>query len=139
MSSSLYIGHERNSPTFAGRATPEFAPPVALGSDRLRCTPRRPAASLLLGFDPVYGLAPGAVAGFTQHIVGHALAWRRGGVERAFVMESTAIAFYVLFALLLLATVVDSTGLVEVQFYWLAVAAMFVDTTVGSTRERRFV
>lgn len=126
--------------------------PPSPGTQRRNLLPRWPsdrivfgaitvgfAASLLLGFDPIYGLIPGAVAGFTQHVVGHVLAWRRGGVERAFVMESTAIAFYVLFALLIFATVADATGVVEVQAYWLPVAAMFVDTTVRSTRERRFV
>lgn len=90
------------------------------------------------GVEPVYGLVPGAMAGGVQHVVGHATAWRRQGVERAFVMESSAISFYVVFVLLALAAVADVAGLLEIEIYWLAIGAMYVDTFVRSIREHRF-
>ena len=91
------------------------------------------------GLDPVYGLLPGALAGAVQHMVGHAAAWRRQGVERAFIMESSAISFYVVVVLLAIAAVADVAGLVRIEIYWLAIGAMYVDTIVRSIREHRYV
>lgn len=93
----------------------------------------------LAGVEPVYGLIPGAIAGGIQHGMGHISAWRRPGVERAFIMESSAISFYVVVLLLALAAVIDAAGLLEIKIYWLAIAAMYVDTIVRSVREHRFV
>ena len=86
-----------------------------------------------------YGLIPGAVAGLVQHVNGHLSAWRRGGVEKAFIMESSAISFYVVVIGLILFAVADTADLLHVELHWLAVGAMYVDTIVRSVRERRFV
>lgn len=92
----------------------------------------------VLDLDLVYGLAPGALAGAIQHISGHVTAWRRGGVERAFVMESSAISFYVITVLLVVASVLDVADVVRIELHWLAIAALYVDTIVRSVREHRF-
>jgi hypothetical protein len=62
-----------------------------------------------------------------------------GGVERAFVMESTAISFYVLACALAVVGALQATGLLQrIDAVWFAVAAMFIDTAVRSARESRF-
>ena len=95
--------------------------------------------ALLARVDVVYGLIPGALAGLVQHVNGHLSAWRRGGVEKAFVMESSAISFYVVVTGLILFAVADAADLVQVDLHWLAIGAMYVDTIVRSVREHRFV
>ena len=95
--------------------------------------------ALLVGFDIRYGLIPGALAALTQKAVGHSLAWRRGGVEKAFVMESSAISFYIVAAILLLAAIIGEIGLLQVDAYWLFAIAILADTTVRSFRESRYV
>lgn len=95
--------------------------------------------ALGLGYDPIYGLIPGAAAGAAQHIAGHAVAWRRGGVERAFIMESSAISFYFVAVALVVAAVLEVTDVREIGIHWLAIGAFYVDTIVRSVREHRFV
>lgn len=97
------------------------------------------AVALVAQVDPVYGLIPGAIAGGIQHVAGHASAWRRGGVERAFIMESSAISFYVVVLLLAVSAVLQATDVVEVGIHWLAIGAFYVDTIVRSVREHRYV
>ena len=89
--------------------------------------------------DLVYGLIPGAAAGLLQHINGHRAAWRRGGVEKAFVMESSAISFYVVITGLIVLAIADAADLFHVDLHWLPIGAMYVDTIVRSVREHRFV
>ncbi|HUQ38867.1 MAG TPA: hypothetical protein VM030_01820 [Acidimicrobiales bacterium] len=97
------------------------------------------AAAVALRVDPIIGLAPAAVAAIFQKVNGHLQAWRGGGVERAFVMESTALSFYVLVAVLVVVTVVQAAGVVDrVDVGLLAVSSLFIDTTVRSWRESRF-
>jgi hypothetical protein len=96
--------------------------------------------ALVADVDPVIGLAPGAIATVVQKVRGHLLAWRSGGVERAFVMESTAISFYVIVAGLVAVAGLQAAGAFDrIDLAWLPIAAMFIDTTVRSTRESRFV
>lgn len=97
------------------------------------------AAAFLAGVEPAYGLIPGALAGGIQHVAGHASAWRRGGVERAFIMESSAISFYVVVVLLALAAVLQATGVTDIGIHWLAIGAFYIDTIVRSVREHRYV
>lgn len=97
------------------------------------------AAAFIAGFEPAYGLIPGALAGAIQHVAGHVSAWRRGGVERAFIMESSAISFYVVVVLLAVAAVLQATGVIDVGIHWLAIGSFYVDTIVRSVREHRFV
>ena len=97
-------------------------------------------AALALGADPLAGLAPAALAALFQKVNGHVQAWRRGGVERAFAMESAAISFYVTFLGLVVVGALEATSVVrQVDVLWLAVGALFVDTIVRSWRESRFV
>src|SRR5688572_9989035 len=96
------------------------------------------AAALAAGADPAVGLAPGAVAAIVQKVNGHLQAWRRGGVERAFVMESTAISFYVLVAALVVIAVAEAAGAGHLDAQWLVIGALVVDTTVRGWRESRF-
>ena len=97
------------------------------------------AVALVAQVEPAYGLLPGALAGGIQHVAGHASAWRRGGVERAFIMESSALSFYVVVLLLAGAAVLQATGVLDVGIHWLAIGAFYVDTVVRSIREHRFV
>lgn len=97
------------------------------------------AGAALAGFDLIVGLAPGAVAALVQKVGGHVRAWRGGGVERAFVMESTAISFYVLVCALVVVAALQAAGVLHrVDVGSLAVAALFIDTGVRSARESRF-
>ena len=96
-------------------------------------------AAIAGGFELAYGLIPGALAGGIQHVAGHASAWRRGGVERAFIMESSAISFYVVVLLLATAAVLQTTGAFDIDIHWLAIGAFYVDTIVRSVREHRYV
>src|ERR1043166_123474 len=83
-------------------------------------------------------LGPGAAAKFVQTVRGHVRAWRGKGVERAFVMESTAISFYVIVALAALAGALEASGVPRrIDVAWLPGAALFVDTVVRSFREHR--
>lgn len=95
------------------------------------------AVALLLRVDAAYGLVPGAIAAVVQKVSGHIHAWRSHGVERAFVMESTALAFYLLFAALLIAAVVEGFG-VDVPIGWLVLAALMIETTVRQIRSSRY-
>ena len=95
------------------------------------------AVAALLRMDLTYGLIPGAIAAVVQKGSGHLRAWRSQGVERAFVMESTALAFYVLFAALLGAAVAQALG-VEVQIGWLLLATLMIETTVRHVRSSRY-
>jgi hypothetical protein len=97
------------------------------------------AVAMVTGAEPAYGLIPGALAGGVQHVSGHASAWRRGGVERAFVMESSAISFYVVVVLLAMAAVLQVAGVMDIGIHWLAIGALYVDTIVRSVREHRYV
>lgn len=97
------------------------------------------AVALIAGFEPAFGLIPGALAGGIQHVAGHASAWRRGGVERAFIMESSAISFYVVVVLLVAAAVLQGTEVIDVDIHWLAIGAFYIDTIVRSVREHRYV
>jgi hypothetical protein len=84
-------------------------------------------------------LAPGAVAALWQKVAGHVLAWRSEGVERAFVMESAAICFYVVVAGCVLAGVAQAAGLVDhVDAFWVVIGALFADTLVRDRRGNRY-
>ena len=122
----------------------------SLAHDRRHLLPRWPsdrvvvtllvvgaATAVATGTDPVLGMAPGAVAAVVQKVGGHVRAWRHDGVERAFVMESAAISFYVLIGVLIVAAVAQAAG-AGVDLGLLVIAALFIDTTVRSTREGRF-
>lgn len=125
----------------------------SLASQRRHLLPRTPsdrvvlgvlvagvAAASAAGVDPVVGAAPGAALALFQKVNGHVQAWRMGGVERAFVMESTAISFYVLVAVLFAAAIAEGVGLVrDVGLTWLAVGGLWIDTIVRSWRESRYV
>ncbi|MGH9084073.1 MAG: hypothetical protein ACRDYW_01345 [Acidimicrobiales bacterium] len=95
------------------------------------------AVALLLDVDPIYGLVPGAVAATVQKAGGHVRAWRSAGVERAFVMESTAISFYLLVLAVLVAAALQGAG-VDVSIGWLLLAALLIDTTVRQVRSARY-
>lgn len=97
------------------------------------------AVALAIGVEPAFGLIPGAIAGGVQHVSGHVSAWRRGGVERAFIMESSAISFYVVVILLSSAAVLQTSGVLDVDIHWLAIGAFYIDTIVRSVREHRYV
>lgn len=88
--------------------------------------------------DVIYGLAPGALAGGVQHVSGHIRAWRMGGVEKAFVMESSAIAFYLVVVGLVVAACLQLAGVADIPIHWLAIGALYVDTFSRSIRERHF-
>ena len=95
-------------------------------------------AAVGLRVAPAYGLIPGAVAAATQKAWGHVRAWQSSGVERAFVMESTAISFYLLVLALVVAAGLEISG-VEVSFGWLLFASLMIDTTVRQVRSHRYV
>ncbi len=96
------------------------------------------AVAWIAGVDLVYGLIPGSIAGMTQHVSGHVRAWRMGGVEKAFVMESSAVAFYVVVVMLIIAAGLQMAGVFDIEIYWLAIVALYVDTLSRSVHERRF-
>lgn len=139
MSSDLYIG-------------PMTEPEPSLAEQRRNLLPRTPSdrvvtlllaigvgVALLAHADLAFGAVPGAVAAIAQKVNGHVQAWRRGGIERAFVMETTAISFYVLVAALVVGGAVQAAGTVDhVDAGWFALGALFIDTVVRSARESRF-
>ena len=84
-------------------------------------------------------LLPAVVATLAQKINGHRAAWKSSGVERAFILESSAISFYVLCGGLAVLAALQLTGLVGAVDLWvLAIGTLFVDTTVRQVREGRF-
>ena len=94
--------------------------------------------ALIARVDLWYGFGPGGLAISIQHVAGHVSAWRRGGVERAFVMESSAISFYVVVVLLAAAAVLGAADVVEIGVHWMLLGALFVDTIVRGIRESRY-
>lgn len=96
-------------------------------------------AAFVAGIDPTYGAVPGALLMIAQKVSGHVLAWRIGGVERAFVSESSAISFYVVAVALFAAAVLERADLVRIETYWLFFVAVISDTTVRSFRESRYI
>src|SRR5437764_4786138 len=93
------------------------------------------ALASVLRIDPTYGLLLGAVPALAQLIRGHMRAWRSRGVERAFVMESAAISFYVSVAALLILAVLEQLNVgSRVHMAVLVVGALYVDTMVRKFR-----
>jgi hypothetical protein len=128
-------------------------PTPSLTSQRRHLLPRTPSdrlvvALLLVGLglaaalrvDPLIGLVPAGFAALVQKINGHVQAWRGGGIERAFVMESSAISFYMLTATFLAVGALQGAKVIgHFNAVWWFNIALFVDTTVRSSRESRFV
>ena len=85
-------------------------------------------------------LLPGAAAAVVQKVGGHIAAWRSDGVERAYVLESAAMSFYLLVAFLLGVTVLQGLGIIEdANAGWALVAALFLDTMVRDWAKNRYV
>ena len=87
----------------------------------------------------LWWLAPGAAAAVWQKVAGHVSAWRSDGVERAFVVESAALCFYVVVAGCALAGVLQLFGIIEhLDPPWVVVGALFADTMVRDQRRNRY-
>jgi hypothetical protein len=143
-------GHESEpTPTPTSTSTPSRA------KQQRHLLPRRPpdwlVATLLAvgiaGFfvagasddSSLWFLLPGAVTAVVQKVNGHWAAWHSDGVERAFVLESTAMSFYVLTAFLLGAGILQGLGVLEVvNAAWGVIAALFLDSTVRGWAEHRY-
>ena len=90
--------------------------------------------------DSRWFLLPGALAAVVQKVGGHIAAWRSDGVERAYVLESAAMSFYLLVLLLLVVTVLQAVGVLDApDAGWALVAALFLDTAVRDWAKNRYV
>jgi hypothetical protein len=94
--------------------------------------------ALVAHVDPLVAVAPAGVLALVQKVGGHLLAWRRGGVERAFVAETSAISFYVLVVVAAVAGAVAALVGRSLSPLWLVNVAFWVDTVVRKWREPRF-
>jgi hypothetical protein len=84
-------------------------------------------------------LLPAAFATIAQKATGHWRAWHAEGVERAFVLETSAVSFYVGIAALVIVGLLQATSILPVVHAgWFVIGALFLDTTVRSFRESRY-
>lgn len=95
------------------------------------------AAATVARVDLAYALVPGGIAVIVQKVGGHVRAWRSTGVERVFVMESSAISFYVVLGLLAIVGCLDAAG-AHVPMGWVFFTALMVETFVRQVRSARY-
>ena len=82
--------------------------------------------------------APAALLALIQKIDGHVVAWRRGGVEQAFVMKSAAISFYVMGGIAMLLGIAMMAGDIHLSPVWLLIGPLWIDTVVRKSIEHRY-
>jgi hypothetical protein len=87
----------------------------------------------------LWWLLPGAVAATIQHVNGHWAAWHSEGVERAYVLESSALCFYALTVVFLLGGILQGVGVIgHVNLGYVALVAMVLDTVVRDVVKNRY-